>query len=179
MNSLIAKTLYAGIVSDSERFILPYTTSKTFNLVSKMLKDYPFDMSEVYKNIYERPLNERQFEAYLISNLTITKNGFGYIKITNDILKKFGVDPGTPSNMVNNLNFIKELKVWAFSCFDEKSQMFKINIRSRDVAINHIAEMYNGGGHKFASGARLKNESEVDALFEALDKNLENKENIQ
>ncbi len=32
-----------------------------------------------------------------------------------------------------------------------------------------VASKFNGGGHKFASGARLKTESEVDDLFNALD----------
>lgn len=34
---------------------------------------------------------------------------------------------------------------------------------------NEVASKFNGGGHKFASGARLKTESEVDDLFNALD----------
>ena len=96
-------------------------------------------------------------------------NGFGYIKITEDIIKKFNVDSSTASNLVNDLNFIKELKVWAFSSYDAKAGLFKINIRSRGIVINEIAEKFNGGGHKFASGARLKTESEVNELFHALD----------
>ena len=75
--------------------------------------------------------------------------------------------------MINDLNFIKELKCWAFSSFDENSKIFKINIRSRNIPINQVAEKFNGGGHKFASGARLKDEEMVDALFEALDKECE------
>ena len=58
--------------------------------------------------------------------------------------------------------------------------LYKINIRSRGLVINDVAEEYNGGGHKFASGARLKSEEEVDLLFEALDKRCkEDKENNQ
>ena len=112
---------------------------------------------------------EKRFEAYLISNLKVSKNGFGYIKITNSLIREFGVDSSTASNMVNDLNFIKELKCWAFSSYDENSKIFKINIRSRNIPINQVAERFNGGGHKFASGARLKSEEEVDALFAALD----------
>ena len=32
----------------------------------------------------------------------------------------------------------------------------KVNIRSRGPVINEIAMKYNGGGHKLASGARIK-----------------------
>ena len=71
--------------------------------------------------------------------------------------------------MVNDLNHINELRCWAFSSFDEKTKQFRINIRSRDVVINDVAQLHNGGGHKFASGARLDTEEQVDALFKALD----------
>lgn len=169
INAEIASKLYIGIVADSDRFLLSYTSGKTLELASKLLNDYNLDLMELYQNLYDRSINERRFEAYIINNLTITENGFGYIKITEDVIKQYEVDSSTASNMVNNLNFIRELKAWAFSSFDEKIGLYKINIRSRGLVINDVAEEYNGGGHKFASGARLKTEEEVDKLFEALD----------
>lgn len=169
INKDIASKLYVGIVADSDRFLLSYTSGKTLELSAKLLNDYDLDLMNIYQNLYDRSINERRFEAYLINNLTITENGFGYIKITEEIIKEYGVDSSTASNMVNNLNFIRELKAWAFSSYDEKIGLFKINIRSRGLVINDVAEQYNGGGHKFASGARLKTEEEVDELFKALD----------
>lgn len=169
LNSEIASLLYLGIVADSDRFLLSYTTPRTLELCSKLLNDYPFELMPLYNNLYERGINERKFESYIVDNITITENGFGYIKISNAIIEKFAVDSSTASNMINDLNFIKELKVWAFSSYDEKNEVFKINIRSRGITVNEVAEQFNGGGHKFASGARLKTEEEVDSLFVALD----------
>lgn len=169
MNKEIAEKLFMGIIADSDRFLLSYTTPKTLNLAAKLLNDYKFELMPLYNNLYERGINERKFEAYIINNIVISESGFGYIKVTEDIIKEYGVDSGTASNLVNNLNFIKELKVWAFSSYDEKNEVFKINIRSRGLVINEIAEKFNGGGHKFASGARLKTEEEVNSLFNALD----------
>lgn len=169
MNKDIASILYMGIVADSDRFLLSYTTPKTLEIAAHLLNDYHFELSPLYNNLYERPINERRFESYIVDNITITENGFGYIKINNDIIKKYEVDAGTASNMVNDLNFIKEIYAWAFSSYDEKTEVYKINIRSRGVVINTVAERFNGGGHQFASGARLKSEEEVDALFRALD----------
>lgn len=169
INDDIASKLYSGIVADSDRFLLSYTTPRTLELCAKLLNDYNLELMSIYNNLYERGIDEKRFEAYIISNINITENGFGYIKITNDIIKKFNVDSSTASNMVNDLNFIKEIKVWAFSSYDEKNEQFKINIRSRGIVVNEVASQFNGGGHKFASGARLKTEEEVDQLFKALD----------
>ena len=169
MNKNIAENLFSGIVSDSDRFLLSYTTPKTLMLVSKLLDDYKFDLMPLYNNLYERPLDERKFESYIINNLDITENGFGSIVLDNKVFKLFNVDSATASNMVNDFNFIKELKVWAFASWDERNNIFKVNIRSRGTVINEVAEKFNGGGHKFASGARLETLEEVKDLFKALD----------
>lgn len=169
ITSEIASILFSGIVADSDRFLLSYTTPRTLELCAKLLNDYNFELMPLYNNLYERDINEKKFEAFLINNMTITENGFGYLKITNEDIKKFGVDSSTASNMVNDFNFIKEIKVWAFSSYDEKNEQYKINMRSRGIIINEVASEFNGGGHKFACGARLKTEEEVDSLFKALD----------
>ena len=169
MNEKIAGNLYLGIVSDSERFLFGTTSSRTFDIVSKLVKDYHLDLPKLYEALYDRPFNEIKFQAFITLNMTVTENGFGYIKLNNELFKEFGVDSGTASNLVNNFNYIKEIIAWAFVSYDERQELFKVNIRSRGPVINEIASNYNGGGHKFASGARIKNEEDVDRLFMALD----------
>lgn len=169
MNKSIASNLFLGIVADSDRFLLSYTTPKTFKIVTMLIEDYNLDISKLYKNLYTRPINEVKFQSYITLNMTITENNFGYIKLDKKIMNEFGVDSSAASNMINNFNFIKELYAWAFSSYDEKNDIYKINIRSRGPIINTVASNYNGGGHMFASGARIKNETDVDKLFNDLD----------
>lgn len=169
MDKSIANNLFIGMVADSDRFLLPTTSSNTFIVASKLIKDYNLDLKELYNTLYERPINEFKFQAYLALNMTITENGFAYIKITNEMIKEFNVDSGTASNMVNNFNYIKEVKAWAFASYDERQELYKINIRSRGPIINEIASRYNGGGHPLASGARVKDPDDIDKLFQDLD----------
>lgn len=164
----IASNLFLGIVADSDRFLLGYTTPKTFKIVTSLIENYNLNISNLYYKLYERPFNEVKFQSYIALNMTVTENNFGYIKLDKKIINEFGVDSSSASNMINNFNFIKELYCWAFSSYDEKNEIYKINIRSRGPIINEIASKYNGGGHKFASGARIKNESDVDKLFDEL-----------
>jgi len=169
MTNTIAENLFLGIVADSDRFLLSYTTPNTFKLVTMLIEEYNLDISKLYKNLYERPINEIKFQSYIALNMTVTENNFGYIKLDKKIMDEFGVDSSAASNMINNFNFIKELKCWAFSSYDEKNELYKINIRSRGPIINVVAQKYNGGGHMYASGARIKLESDVDNLFQDLD----------
>lgn len=169
MNESIASNLFLGIVADSDRFLLSYTTPNTFKLVTMLIEEYKLDIKKLYDNLYVRPINEVKFQSYITLNMVVTENNFGYIKLDKKVIDEFGVDASAASNMVNNFNFIKELYCWAFSSYDEKNDIYKINIRSRGPVINTVAQKYNGGGHIFASGARIKDEVDVDNLFKELD----------
>ena len=169
MNYNIAANLFLGIVADSDRFLLSYTTPKTFKIVTMLIEEYNLNINKLYDNLYERPMNEVRFQSFIALNMVITENNFGYIKLDKKVMDEFKVDSSAASNMVNNFNFIKDLYCWAFSSYDEKNKIHKINIRSRGPIINTVASKYNGGGHMYASGARLLNEEDVDKLFNDLD----------
>lgn len=168
-NKSIAETLYLGLVSDSNRFLFDSCNSKTFGLVSIFLDKYKFELSEVYKKLYLRPMNEVRLEGYIALNMIVTDNGLGYIKITNEILNQLEVDSASAGNMINNFNFINEVLVWATITEDIKNNQIRVSIRSRGPEINEVAEKYNGGGHKFASGAKLATFAEAMQLMKDLD----------
>lgn len=168
-NKSVAETLYLGLVSDSNRFLFDSCNSKTFGLVSIFLDKYNFELSEVYRKLYLRPMNEVRLEGYIALNMIVTDNGLGYIKITNEILNQLEVDSASAGNMINNFNFIKEVLVWATITEDVKNDQVRVSIRSRGPEINEVAEKYNGGGHKFASGAKLATFTEAMHLMQDLD----------
>ena len=165
----VAETLYLGLASDSNRFLFDSCTSKTFGLVSIYLEKYNFELSEVYKKLYLRPMNEVRLEGYIALNMNVTENGLGYIQITNEVLNQLEVDSASAGNMINNFNFIKEVLVWATITEDVKNDQIRVSIRSRGPEINEVAERFNGGGHKFASGAKLKSFDDAMQLMKELD----------
>lgn len=167
INTKIASNLYLGMVSDSDRFLLKNTTADTLEIAAKLIRETNLDFPSLYDLLYIRPLSEIRFQAFIINNLIVDDN-FAYIKINEDILKEYNVDPSTVTNMINNFNFTQDYVVWAFVVKDPKSDQIKISIRSRGPIINTIANKYNGGGHKLASGCRLKTDEEVDKLLDEL-----------
>ena len=169
MDKDIAEKLFLGIVSDSERFLFKNTTVGTFEMVAKLCKDYNLDFTNLYGNLYQKSFNECKFEAYIINNLIITDNKFGYILIDNKVVEEYKVDLSAASVLINNFNFIEELNVWCFITYDERNEIYKVNIRSRGPIINEVASKYNGGGHQYASGVRISEKKDVDALIKDLD----------
>lgn len=165
----IAEDLYIGIVFDSERFLLSNTTADTLKTTYDLVNKTKIDFPSLYYNLYERSIEEEKFRAFLINNLEISENGFGYINVTVEDLKRFNVEPANVSNQVNNFNNIKELICWMFVTYDERNNIYKANIRSRGPVINEIASKYHGGGHKFASGCRSEDYDVMISLAHDLD----------
>lgn len=164
-----AEKLYIGLVSDTNRFLFYYTTTKTFDIVSKIIKLTNIDFTNLYESLYLRPLKEIKFQGYLTSNFKVTENGFGYIIVTDEMLKEYDVDAATAGNMVNDFNYIDEIIAWAVFSVDVKNDNIRGSIRSRGPIINEVAAKFGGGGHKFASGVRLKTLEDVDNMVKSLD----------
>lgn len=164
-----AENLFIGLVADTDRFLFSYTTPKTFELVAQLIKETNIDFSSLYTNLYLRPFKEARFEGYIANNMIVTENGFAYSKLTEEILKKFDVDAATAGNMVNNFNYLEGIYAWAVFSEDANNNNIRGSIRSRGPIINEVASLHNGGGHKFASGVRLKDFEEVDNIVSELD----------
>ncbi len=164
-----AEKLFIGLVADTDRFLFSYTTPKTFELVADLIKQTNIDFSKLYLDLYMRPFKEAKFEGYITNHMIVTKHGFAYVKLTEDILKDFGVDPATAGNMVNNFNYLEGIHAWAVFSEDSNNNNIRGSIRSRGPIVNEVAALHNGGGHKFASGVRPKTFEEVDELAEQLD----------
>ena len=145
------------------------TTQKTFELVTKMLKLTNLDFTSLYEPLYMRPLTEIRFQGYIYKNMEITENKVAYIKIDEDLLKEYNVSSASAGNIISELKCIDEVLVWIFLTEDKNNNVIRANIRSRGPIINETASLYGGGGHKYASGARLTSWPQADNLINDLD----------
>jgi len=164
-----AEKIFVGIVADTNRFLFNYTTPKTFYLVAKLIKDTGINFSDLYDNLYMRPVKEIRFQGWIENNMIVTENGFGYIKLDDNILKEYNVDAATAGNMVNDFNYVEEMYAWAVFSYDRSTDLIRGSIRSRGPIINETASHFGGGGHVFASGVRLKDFEQADLLIKELD----------
>ena len=177
INKEIGEKLYLGIVGDTDRFLHDYTSSKTFSLVTRLLEETNIDFTSLYKVLYQRPISEIRFEGYIYQNITLTDNGVAYIKITDKVMKEYGVDSAAAGNMINDLKFVNEIVVWVFLSEDIKSGLIRANIRSVGPYVNDLATKFGGGGHKYASGVKLKTWDDSDKLINELDELVKNYKN--
>lgn len=168
-NKKAAENIFMGIVSDSNRFLFDTTTSKTFHMVANLINEYNLNITDLYSTLYKKPLSEVRLMGYIANNLKVLEGGFAYIILEEKKIKEMGADSSSASNMINDFNNINEVLAWAFITISEDETLYKANIRSRGPVINEIAARYNGGGHKFASGAKISNKRDVDAMLKDLE----------
>ena len=164
-----AENIFIGIIADTNRFLFGANKSSTYKTVLKLIEKQKVNPNELYEKLYKRSISEVRLEGFISLNMKITKNGFGYVKITDEDLKKFNTTSASVGSIMNNYNFIDELICWAVFTEDLKNGVIRTSARSRGVKINKLFEQYNGGGHVYACGAKLKSFSEADELIEKLD----------
>ena len=154
MDTMSANALYTGMVTDTGNFTHDNVTSKTF-FMAGLLLDKGVSLREIHNNLGNETLNILKLKGYCLNNFKITDNGFAYIVLSKDIVKFFDVTDEEASYMVNLISQLKDVPVWALIIENDKE--IRVRLRSKGPAINELAQKYNGGGHKMASGAKLNN----------------------
>ncbi len=160
-----ANALYLGIVGDSNRFLYNSTTQATFEAASYLL-DMGINIEALYKNIYLRKQKDLEITKYIYNSYCFD-SGVAWYYLSDEDLKTLNISREQGSNYVNSLANIEEFKVWMAVTENKETNNYRVSIRSRELPINSIAAMYNGGGHKLASGATLES---LDQLLELIDK---------
>ncbi|MBE6646288.1 MAG: bifunctional oligoribonuclease/PAP phosphatase NrnA [Ruminococcaceae bacterium] len=163
LNSLAAKSLYTGMVTDSGRFRYDSTNSNTFRLAS-FLMEQKFDTNDIYANLYADDFSYIRLRAQFVLKINFTEKNVAYIYTTKDELASYNVDTFSISRgMVSTMSDIRGVDVWVN--FTETDAGVLCEIRSSKYNINPIAVKYGGGGHAKASGATLKNRDEAMSML--------------
>ena len=165
-----AQSIFIGMVSDTNRFLFGSNKMEMYEMVLKLIKKEHVNPNELYEVLYKRSMSEVRLEGFISLNMKTTKNGLGYVKISDDNLKTIGVTSSSVGSIMNNYNFIDNLNCWVVFSEDKKNNVIRTSARSRGIRINKLFEQYNGGGHVYACGAKLQSFSEADELIDKLDK---------
>ena len=165
-----AESIFMGIIADTNRFLFGANKPETYKIVLDLVEKEKVNPNELYEILYKRNISEVRLEGFVSLNMKVTKNGLGYVKITDKDLKDYGVDSASVGSIMNNYNFIHGLICWVVFSEDKKNDVIRTSARSRGVKINKLFEQYNGGGHVYACGAKLKSFSEADEIIDKLDK---------
>ncbi len=177
LNNKAATLLFLGIVTDSGRFRYSSTSTRTFEIVSK-LYSYNIDSEYIYSKIYTEKLANVKLRAELVSKFEITSYGVAYLINTKEDIEKYNIGIFDISRgMVNIMAGIEEVKIWVNFCEDISGDIY-VEIRSNGLNINQVAVKFNGGGHLQASGCTIKDKAQIWDVIEELNKVIEEDNNV-
>ena len=150
----IAECLYTGIMTDTGSFKYNSTTSKTHNIIAKLI-DKGARSSMIHDLVYDNSSADRmKLLGYCINDklLLYPQNNSAIISLTNEELNKFNFKKGDTEGIINYALAIKDIIFAAFIV--ERNGVVKLSLRSKgDFKVNIIANKYfNGGGHTNAAG---------------------------
>ena len=165
MNKEIAYPLYAGLVGDTGRFMYPETSAHTFEVAAELAAT-GINITEIARRLSDVTFEQAKLQAMVLENMTV-KDGAAYAVLTQDDLKKLGVNYEQTSVAVSTPGRIKDILAW--NLFVQKPDgTFRVHYSSKAPVINQLAEKHDGGGHALASGANAKNMDEVKQIFDEL-----------
>ncbi len=154
INLKAATALYTGIVTDTGRFRFDSVAPETFNVAAKLLS-LGVDIADIDNKLSVESLDVLKFKGYVLSKFKMTEDGFAYVKITKEVVEKYGITMEDAANQVNLISTIPGYPVWALII--EYPAEIRVRLRSRGPDVDKLANKYGGGGHAKASGAKLSN----------------------
>jgi len=162
----IAQCLYSGLATDTGFFRYSNTTAEVFEM-AKELVQLGADPYKTYVMFSEREsLNKMKLISKVLETLTCYEDGLvAGITIFDRFFRETGTEYSDSEGLVNYPRSIEGVEV-AFALIEKSDEgVFKVSLRSKGkVDVAKIAERLGGGGHKYASGCKIKAQDYQSAL---------------
>ncbi|NUN70518.1 MAG: bifunctional oligoribonuclease/PAP phosphatase NrnA [Bacteroidetes bacterium] len=160
----VATALYAGIMTDTGSFKFPKTDAETHLITAELLKRGA-DPYAVYQQIYESgEINKLHLLGKALERIEVHHRGrVATMTIPRSVFTETNTGEADVDNLTQYVLSIRNVVVGLV--FIEQPDGVKVSLRSKgEIDINSIAKQFGGGGHRNASGARLKDITLADAV---------------
>ena len=163
-----ATCLYTAILTDTGSFKYDNTTAAALKAAAQMVS-IGVRPSEIYKKVYESSSkNHVLFQAYCISKAEFSSDDkIVYTTVYKKDIEKFNAPEDCTEGLCEKLRAIVTTEA-AFIVKEINPSLHKISMRSKNIDVAAICEVFGGGGHTLAAGCVIKG-SMKDAVKKILD----------
>lgn len=155
-NAKMARLLYAGIMTDTGSFRYENTSAQTHRIVSELMA-FPFSAQELYTRFYEViPLEDMRNFVRVMHHFEVLFDGrIICLELNQELLSQFSDHFDLRDAIFKFLRSIKGVE--AFVIFTQvEGDQTRVNFRSTGTMnVARLAEHFQGGGHRRASGCLL------------------------
>jgi len=154
----MAANLFAAISSDTGSFQYEGTTAKTYEVGAELIR-LGVHVATLSRSLYEnQPKRRLELLRHALNNARFTcDDRVASFSLTLADVALLGVIPEDNEGIIDNLRSVQGVKAAAF--FEElPGGMVRLSLRSKDSEFDACAlcAQFGGGGHRMASGARIK-----------------------
>jgi phosphoesterase RecJ-like protein len=154
----MAANLFAAISSDTGSFQYEGTTAKTYEVGAELIRR-GVHVATLSRSLYEnQPKRRLELLRHALNNARFTcGDRVASFSLTLADVAALGVIPEDNEGIIDNLRSVQGVKAAAF--FEEMPEgMVRLSLRSKDSDFDACAlcSQFGGGGHRMASGARIK-----------------------
>lgn len=170
----IAKLLYCGMLTDSNRFTYSAVNEITLFVASK-LKEEGVNQESLIRDLFEtRTLSSIRAEALIINNLmSFNKSMLNISFLTRQEILEHSI---ADDDLAFAPSFLREIEGCKIAIFLRETEKGNIrgNVRSIEpFSARQIANFYDGGGHECAAGFSIMNKNLSEILEEVIDRSNE------
>lgn len=162
-----ATFLYAGIVGDTGSFKYQDTDGITMRVAGSLL-DLGVDQNEIA--ILMDRKDERQIRILQhCLNSYKTHNDIAYYIITKEDEERLDMTADEGNLFINMFRGMKGVKCAVSIAWNSAQDCYRVSIRSTRSKIAPVAKEFEGGGHDYAAGCKLRTLDQLPDLLKALD----------
>lgn len=166
-----AEYLYSGLIADTLQFSINATTPQML-MTAAYLVAQGVDVAKVNDQNFTKSLKEYRYETYIREHVQLYQEHVAYCIITKAEYEQFDLTYNEAKEKTYALSHVNEFKAWILfvesSDSTKENPLYNASLRSRNVIINDIAMSFNGGGHRYACGAKNLSETQIQELLKQL-----------
>ena len=159
----------SALIGDSGSFKYSSTSQHTFAVAGELLKT-GVDISGVHQKMFVKQLDDLKVTAYILNHFEESPKGVAYYVLDAKLQQELKITTERGKENVNLFANIDGVNAWCSITEDSKDNCWRVSIRSKQVPINGVAAMFEGGGHAQASGAKLNSLDDLPRFIGELDK---------
>lgn len=152
----IANAIYSAIMADTGSFRFSNTTEKAHRIAAEML-ELGVNPESVWSYIYgDLPRERVSLQVEVLSKIQYDLNGkLAWVSVSKKMLARAGATSQQLEGFADYLRNIRGVKA-SVVILELGDDLTKLSFRSKgDFDSNLFAKQLGGGGHKYASGARV------------------------
>ncbi|MBP5404312.1 MAG: bifunctional oligoribonuclease/PAP phosphatase NrnA [Elusimicrobiaceae bacterium] len=150
-----ATCLYAGVATDTGRFVHSNTTAEALRVASALVA-LGANIAQVNQEIYfTKPYVELKLQGRALEKMQLRLNNkYSEIILTRQDFEELGAVPSQAQGIVSQPTMIPGVEISAL--IKEEPDKISVNLRSRtNVDVSKIAQKFGGGGHARAAGFKV------------------------